>query len=904
MNLFARFEAVAAGQPDQPAFLVKEAAGYRLQTYGEVARHVRALAIALAKAGLQPQDRVALVSENRPEWMVAYLAVVAAGATAVPLDVQLSDGEMANVLRHSVCRMAVASGKQTPRLGSLPTGAKAPGLVVDLDAVESGDRSLSYQNLLREYAGAVAPALPEVGEEALASILYTSGTTGTPKGVMLSHGNFLANAQSVLDFGLMNPNDNLLVLLPLHHAFSFILQVILLFAGARLTFPPSLKAPDLLACMQETGVTLLVGVPQLFYLLHKGIFDGIGRRPLLVRLVLRKLLRLSGLLRPRGVNLGRIVFAAIHRRFGGRIRIMASGGARLDPAIARDFLALGFTLTEGYGLTETAPVVCFNPLDRVRPGAVGVPLPGVQVRILHPDAEGVGEVAIRGPNVMQGYYGNPDATAQVMREGWFLSGDLGFLDGDGYLTITGRAKEVLVLSTGKNIYPEEVEHEYLKSPYIKEICLVPQTADRAGARVEGLLALVLPDLEYFRAHGMTNLFETIRWDMENVGRGLPAFKRPTGLRIVKEGFPRTALGKIQRHLVQERYLAELSRQMDPGEGGPTPDEELALLEDEVGRRVVEYLREAAKRPAVRLDDNLELDLGMDSLARVEMLVALEEAFGVEIPDEAAAECFTVREVIERLRGLQRGPGVPGAPSRRPGWQHILTGSAPPEVQSLVEASSRPSATMVTAVTRALCVAQFRTVYRLRVEGLQHVPPHGPLILVANHCSFYDAFILASSLPLRTAQQIFYMGFEWFFRHPVVAWWARGVRVIPVDMDTYLVRALQTSALVLQRGNILCLFPEGERSATGRLRPFRKGVGILIRELKVPVLPAHIAGSFEAWPRGQSLPGVHRLRVRFGPVVAPEDLLGADARRGADEYETIVMNLRDRVASLGGQTGSA
>jgi len=899
VNLFAAFEAVAARQPDRLALQIKEDAGYRHLVYGEVARQVRALAAAMVRVGLRPGDRVALVSENRPEWIVAYFAVTAAGGTAVPLDVQLSDGEIATVLEHAGCRIGIACGKQAARLLAL-NRERALSRVVDLDAGASEGRLLAFRAVLQDAAGAHAVSLPTVTEDALASILYTSGTTGTPKGVMLTHANFLANTRSILDFGLVNADDNLLALLPLHHAFAFTVQLILLFAGARLTFPVSLKGPDLIACMQETGVTLLVGVPQLFYMLHKGIFDEMERRPVARRWLLRSLLRLSGALRPRGINLGRIVFAPVHRKFGGRLRILASGGARLDPAIAGDFLALGFTMTEGYGLTETSPAACFNPLDRMRPGSVGIPLPGVEVKVANPDADGVGEIAIRGPNVMKGYYKNPAATAEVMQTGWFLSGDLGFLDADGYLTITGRVKEVIVLSSGKNIYPEEVEEPYLKSPYIKEVCLVPQTAERGGAEVEGLLALVLPDLDSFRAEGMTNVFETIRWDMENIGRNLPAYKRPTGLVIVKEGFPRTRLGKIQRHLVAQRFRDERAQAAGVPEAPPS-DADVALLEDEMGRRVLEYLREAVKKPVVRFDDNLELDLGMDSLARVEMLVALEEMFGVEIPDEAAAECFTVAEVVEHLQALRGTPPGAAAAARRPGWGKLLTGSPPAEVQTMVGASSRPSASVVTAVTRAICAAVFRTAYRLRVQGLRHVPAHGPVILVSNHCSYFDAFILASSLPLRISQQIFYMGFEWFFRHPILAWWGRGVRVIPVDMDTYLMRALQASALVLKQGKGLCVFPEGERSVDGRVRPFRKGVGILARELKVPVLPAHISGAFESWPRGQSLPKIHRIRVRFGPVVTSEELLAGEGPLGGDEYETIVMRLRERVIALGRET---
>lgn len=893
MSLFERLASVAAEQPDRLALQIKEATGYRRLSYGELIRQSRLLAAALLRNGLDTGGRVAILSENRPEWAVAYFAVMAAGGTAVPLDVQLGDTEVANVFRHAECRMAIASGKQADRLVDLAGRDALSAVVVDLDAAADGDRTLAFRAALANRE--ISPSLPCVEGQALASILYTSGTTGTPKGVMLSHRNFLANAESVMKFRLIDREDNLLSVLPLHHAFPFTVQLIVLFTGGRITFPPSLRGPDLLACMHETGVTALVAVPQLFYLLHKGIVDQIDRRPVPARLLLRLLLRLCGALRPAGINLGRLVFAQVHRRFGGRIRIMASGGARLDPLIARDFLALGFTLTEGYGLTETAPVVAFNPLGRVRPGSVGVPLPGVELQIVDAGPDGTGEIAVRGPNVMQGYYRLPEATSEVLRDGWFLTGDLGYLTPDGYVVITGRAKEVIVLSSGKNIYPEEIEEQYLKSGYIKEICLTPQISDRGGAAVEGLLALVLPDLDFFRAKGLTSIAETIRWDMENVGRDLPAYKRPTALRIVREAFPRTRLGKIQRHLVQQRLGTEGSdeeRRADPEAGRPAQ-------EDEVGRHVLAYLRDATKRPVVRLDDNLELDLGLDSLARVEMLAALEGLLNLKIPDEVAAELFTVQDVLEQLRSLRTGGSASGTTERRRGWGEILA-ETPPEVAALVDTSSRRSTTVITAFSRGLCTAVLRGIYTLRADGLENIPKTGPFVLVANHCSYFDAFILATALPYVVAQQVFYLGFEWFFRGPILAWWARGVRVIPVDMDNFLVRALQASARILRDGKVLCLFPEGERSADGQVRPFRKGTGILVRELGVPVLPAYITGAFEAWPRGRAWPRVHPLRVRFGTVASPAELLEGDGPRGADEAETVVLRLRERVIALGAE----
>ena len=902
MNLFAALETVASRQPDQVALQIQGEEGYRSLSFGELVRYARLLAAALVRAGLRRGDRVALISENRPEWTAGYFAIVAAGGAAVPLDVQMGDAEAANLLRHAECRMAIVSGKHCGRPLWTAQETPAPFTLVDLDGDPAGSGALSWPAILRETGEAEGAPLPPVAEDDLASILYTSGTTDAPKGVMLTHGNFLANVRSVQAFGLISPGDNLLGLLPLHHAFPFTVQLIVLLSGAQITFAASLKGPELMACMRETGVSVLVGVPQLFAMLRRGILDQIDRRPRAGRVLLRGLLRLSGRLRPHGVNLGALAFRAVHRRFGGRLRILASGGARLDPVVAREFLALGFCMTEGYGLTEAAPVVCFNPLGRMRPGSVGVPLPGVEVKILDPGPDGAGEILVRGGNVMRGYYRNPGATAEVLREGWLHTGDLGHLGADGYLTITGRAKEVIVLSSGKNVYPEEVEEQYLKSPFIKEICLISQTTDRGGVAKEGLLALVLPDLDQLRARGITNIYETVRWDMENVGRDLLPYKRPTGLVIVKEGFPRTRLGKIQRYLVAQRYRAEGARRPETTGAGEPP--EAAGPDDAVGRRVTEYLRQVTRQPVVRLADHLELDLGMDSLARVEMLAALEQEFQLEIPDEVAAECFTVGDVIERLRTLSSDRTGRPAPGRRRGWGEILTAPPAPEVRATVESSGRLSSWALTAFSRTLCAVGFRTAYRLRVEGREHVPSSGPFILIANHTSFFDAFLLAASLPRALSQQVFYMGFEEFFRHPALAWYGRGVHVIPVDVDTYLVRALQASALVLKSGKVLCVFPEGERSQDGRLRPFRKGVGILIRELGVPVLPAHITGAFEAWPRGQRFPRLHPLRVRFGPMITPDVLVGPARTRGGDEYETIAARLRQRVAALGsGDQGS-
>jgi len=261
----------------------------------------------------------------------------------------------------------------------------------------------------------------------------------------------------------------------------------------------------------------------------------------------------------------------------------------------------------------------------------------------------------------------------------------------------------------------------------------------------------------------------------------------------------------------------------------------------------------------------------------------------------------VKEIVECLQRAQEGSGeqtaAPAGVGAPMGLRERL-GEVPPEAAVVLETSKTAVSRASVAFTVSVSVATFRTFYRLRVEGRERVPTSGPLILIANHTSYFDAFILLAALARGTVANLFGLSHEQFFRGRLLSWWGRQIHIIPVDMDSHLMRALQTSAHVLRSGKIICVFPEGERSADGLVRRFRKGTGILVRELGVPVLPAYISGSYEAWPRGQTWPQISRLHVRFGEVVQPEELLHGDGPRGADDVETIVMRLRQRVIALG------
>lgn len=881
------FAAVACRAPERMAMQMKQGPAYRQYRYGQVAQQVDGLAAALIHHGIRPGDRVAIVAENRPEWVTAYLGIVAAGGTAVPLDVQLSSQELASLLARSGSRAVFVSAKTWPLLKEL----SLPLTVVSLDPVPDSP-CLNFDEFVR--AGSVEWEKPKVSPENVASLLYTSGTTGEPKGVRLSHRNLLSNARALMMLGLGHSDDHFLAILPLHHTYPFMVTCLVpLLLGAQLTFLPTVKGPELAHCLREARITIFVGVPQVFAMIRRAIFEGINRRSRVVRLAMRLLLPLSGWIRRRtSVNLGRLLFAAVHRELGPSLRVLVSGGARLDPQVAEDFFRLGFTLLEGYGLTETAPAVTLNPLAKPKIGSVGVPIHGVDVRIVNPDAAGIGEVAVRGPNVMQGYDGNPQATADAIRDGWFYTGDLGYLDREGYLYITGRAKELIVTAGGKNIVPEELEAHYLASPAIAELCLVGE--QRAGEGGEGLHAVVLPNFDYIKEQKVVGVRQLVKNELTRIGLTLPPYKRISGLSIVTAPLPRTRLGKIQRYRVAAT-LAKAEAEAKPV--ARLSDTDQALMESDVARHVVVALGPfVEKGRPIAPDDHLELDLGFDSLRRVELFTALERWCG-PLPETVALDVMTVRELIERLTRLTHGVATEGTGTHS--WSDLLKAEPPPEVRDLLLRPRKFHHRMVASCMRTVLRLIFHGVFRLRVTGLEHLPPTGPFLLAANHTSYLDPFAIVAAVPSSVFARLHFMGLQAYFRNIFTSWLVRVGHVIPVGMEASLVTALRAVSLILRQGQGVLIFPEGRLAVNGELQPFRHGIGILACELGVPVIPAWIEGTREAWPVSATWPRMHPISLAVGPpITVTPQMLAAWRSTGRDPYQAATAVMREAIVNLG------
>ena len=500
---------------------------------------------------------------------------------------------------------------------------------------------------------------------------------------------------------------------------------------------------------------------------------------------------------------------------------------------------------------------------------------------------------------MREYFRRPDATAAALVDGWLKTGDLGRLDDGGRLVVTGRSKEIIVLSSGKNIYPEEIEAVYRKSAVIKEICVLG-LARPGEPSAERLYAVVVPNEDVVRERKVTNIGDLLRFEMEGASVHLPHHKRVLGYEIWREPLPRTSTGKIKRFEIERRVRAAAQAKEAPG-GPALSDADRAWLARPELAPILEVMG-AALRPGVVLtpDANLELDLGFDSMERVELLTALEQRFGADVPEEEMQRLYTVRELAESIRqhGRSEGAATDGA-----AWETLLAGESidGDAMDGWLKRHDVIPLILFTIVKAIVLVVRITT--RIEVSGRDKLPAHGPYLLSPNHQSYLDPFLIVGCLPYRIVRQFFFVGASEYFETPVLRWLARQVNLIPVDPDASLVSAMQAGAAGLRRGRILVLFPEGERSIDGTVRTFKKGAAILAHHLGVPIVPVGLDGLFELWGRNRAFrwarlaPGAGAaVRLRVGDPIGRED--GTRIAAGSDAtYSALTARLRNAVTAL-------
>jgi long-chain acyl-CoA synthetase len=858
-------------------------------TYAELRRMAESVGRWLGDQEMPRGARAAILAANGPRWVAAYLGAIAAGGVAVPFDTAFNAEQVAKLLRDSGSACLFTDRKHLPVAQQAIAGLAVRLVLLDGETQESPSLDAMFA------AGPGDFTAPEISPDDPAVILYTSGTTSDPKGVLLTHDNLLGEMDAVFPVLEVGPTDAILGVLPLFHALAQMANLLLPFArGARVVYLESLNVTDLLRALRESNVTLFCCVPQFFYLIHERIVQHVKQRSWPARMTFRLLLRISRAARRLGINLGKLFFRQAHQGLGTSMRLLITGGSRFDAAIGHELEALGFDVLQAYGLTETSGGATVTRVGNNVIGSVGPPLHGVEVKIIDPEPreEGppAGEIAIRGRIVMKGYWNRPDATAAVIREGWLHTGDLGYLDARGNLSITGRRREIIVLSSGKNIYPEEIEAHYRKSPFVKEICVLGLEARPGEPQAERLHAVIVPNDEVLRERKIVNITDVLRFDIDGLSAQLPGSKRILSYEIWQDELPKTTTRKLKRYEILQRVGKGAGSDARATANRKFNDEDIAWGEQpEVARALAVLSEHSNHQREIHPNDSLELDLGLDSMERVELLVELEQELSAHVGESVASEVYTVRDLVEAVRAAA---GTRTDHKESAAWDAVLaTEPDDPEVLNVTRPPGIASAFWYFAGRFLYLFC--RDACQLKVTGIEKLPEQGPYLICPNHQSFLDAPVVLSLLPWAISRQVFHLGtseiWGWGWRRKL----ARTLRLIPVDPDSNLVAGMRAGAYGLRHGKILILYPEGERSIDGVPKKFKKGAAILAIHLRVPIYPVAIDGFWEAWPRGKPPQRLSKLTIRFGNPILPPPL----GENPEAAYAQLTAELRRRVVEM-------
>lgn len=853
-------ELAVARNPDAPVFVMPR--GLRLErwTYRDLGQQSRRIAETLVSQGVGSGDRIVTWAANDPWLVAAYFAVWRLGAVVVPLDLRMAP-EIALRIGRAVEPTLTMAGPDVAADEAAALGAP----VVGVDAVsltgESGTRlSLSTESEMPPEAArrAVAP-------DTLAEILFTSGTTSDPKGAMLTHAQLVHSARTIaITAGIRR--ERALALIPLSHTYGQIVPLLYgLMSGTQLTFLPSLTPSALLSAMRRDRITALTAVPQLLRLLMDGIEAEAARRG---RSESLRRLRAYALHLP--MPLRRAIFRSVLAQFGGELRTITCGGAMLPAELQLAWEALGIAVVQGYGATECATITGHTRTSR-RPGTVGPPLAGMQVRIAED-----GEVLVSGPGVMLGYWAKPEQTAEVIVDGWAHSGDAAEIDPGGELVVRGRTRDRIALPNGLKVYPEDVEAAIVESGPVGAAVLLEASPGT-------LVAVLLP-----RESGIMDA--DLEATVARANASLSPHQRVRRwVRWTGSDFPRTHTLKVRRGQVEEWYgrafdtPSPSATQAIPaapaavsGEAAAAsgPDAAADLLPALV-RLVGNVIDSSAGDTACSIGPSTTIDeLGLDSLGRVGLALQIEDAFGASLDDSEMATAADLAE-LARVIADRRGAAPPSEPPR---WAHaaparfarhwldrIFTGP-------LVSIVARPSAD--------------------GLENLHQLP--GPVLICPNHASHLDApsvrYVLTGRMRDRTAIAA---AADYFFGGrllgPVVA---LATGAFPFGRTEHVRASLGYVSSFLDANWNVILFPEGTRSPTGRLGPFKSGIGLLATQLGVPVVPVGIRGAHDILPKGAKLPRRRgRVRLSFGPALTFEP--GCTAQEATARIEAAVCALVER-----------
>ena len=799
----------------------KEAVFYKDKeyTYKDLIREAKYISKVL---GIEKGEKVVNFMENRPEFICSFFGIWNSKGVPINIDAGYTAEELEYILTDADPKVIMTSNKN---LKVAEEAIKLSGKnirIINCDEIKSPE---DFE--VDEYV-IYSPEPEDIGV-----LLYTSGTTGKPKGVVLTFDNLMSNVDAIIEIKMATPKDRLLALLPYHHVLPLSINLLMaIHIGTLVVLIDELSASAILGALQKYKITIVVGVPRLWEMIHKGLMEKI------------KSSKIANLLfelckKVKSVTLSKIVFKKVHQALGGNIRYLVSGGAKLDPNIMDDFKVLGIKVLEGYGLTETSPIIAFTRPDDVCIGTVGKTIPGVEVKIADD-----GELLVKGRNVLKEYYNKPEATKEAKDEnGWFHTGDLGKIE-NGYITIIGRKKEMIVLSNGKNINPIDIENEIAKgSDLIKEIAVMEHN--------NHLLALVYPDFKLIKERSITNITETLKWDIiDSYNINAPAYRKILEIKIVKDEFPKTKLGKLRRFMLKD-ILKNLE---DGGENAHKERPEDPESKTREFQTLAQYIKEE-KGENIYPDSHIEIDLGLDSLDIIQLNSFIEKTFGFKIKEEETVDLKVIKDICEYIRKNSKEYHL-----EKINWSEILKESIDYPL---------PSSNMIW-LTKIFFAPILKFYLGLKIKGVEKLSKE-PRIIICNHESFIDAFAVQRLFKGDMLKNTYYFAIKKHFDKAGLRFMANHGNIILMDINENLKESLQISAEVLKEGKNLVIFPEGARTRDGKLQDFKKFFGILSKELNIPVTVLGIDGAYESMPFGSIFPRPAKIKLEVLGEVNPSGL---------------------------------
>ena len=770
------------------------------------------------RINIKKEDRVIIFMENRPELLFSFLGIWNKQGTCVCLDGGFSGEELTYYIKDCKPKYIFTS--------RVNYEAAAKGL--ELAGMENSVEILVVDDIPVDYTG--DDLTIEIEDKYFVSlILYTSGTTGNPKGVMLMFDNILINMEGLDEYKMFRTTDRVLALLPMHHIFPLLgAGVVPLGKGATIVFLKEVSSQAMVEALQKYKITFIIGVPKLWEMLHKKIMEKINGGK-----ITKFIFKLAEKINSK--NFSRKIFKKVHDGFGGNIRFFVSGGSKLDPQVSRDFLTLGIDVCEGYGLTETSPMISFTPTDEVVPGSAGKILTGVTVKIADD-----GEILAKGRNVMKGYYGRPDATAEVIdKEGWFHTGDLGEIK-NGLLYVTGRKKEMIVLSNGKNINPIEIEQWIMaNTDLIKEMAIMDYE--------DKLTAVIYPDFYKLHEEGITNITETFKKGViDKYNKQAASYKKVLDVKIVQEELPKTKIGKIRRFMLKDVINKKEEKVQNIVE--PSTEEY---------KNISAFLKSIKNKPIIP-NAHLELDLGLDSLDTVELLSHIEGTFGVKIDEQTFVEYCTVEKLAEYVEKHSNEM----MNDTKMDWKEILSKDTEGEL---------PKSNGIGKIIKFILKPAFLFFVKVKKEGIENIEKNEPVIFAGNHQSFLDGFIVNQAVPNSVLDKTYYFADIKHFKKGYMKFMGENSNIIFVDINKNLVNSLQMLSKALRNGKNIVIFPEGTRTRDGKINNFKKFFAILSKELNIPIVPFVLDGAYEAYPPSSKYPKGGDVKVKFLEKIYPSDM---------------------------------